>query len=148
MSDIAKPSVVIQRISTRKRSVPEKLRDLPPDDLNQKQSITSPYKKKAAERLRSSEKKTNVLNPYQKTAPSRSNFPGAFHSGCIASPNATVGQHTMGTTTFFELRQKKVEVHKKIAIARKRICALNTQYGNLMRSCKKAEGDLNELVRP
>ena len=72
MSDIAKPSVVIQRTSTRKRSVPEKLRDLPPDDLNQKQSITSPYKTKAAERLRSSEKKTNVLNPYQKTAPSRS----------------------------------------------------------------------------
>ena len=53
----------------------------------------------------------------------------------------------MGTTTFFELRQKKVEVHKKIAIARKLICALNTQYGNLMRSRKKAEGDLNELVR-
>ena len=72
MSDIAKPSVVIQRTSTRKRSLPEKLRDLPPDDLNQKQSITSPYKKKAAERLRSSEKKTDVLNPYQKTAPSRS----------------------------------------------------------------------------
>ena len=72
MSDIAKPSVLIQRTSIRKRSVPEKLRDLPPDNLNQKQSITSPYKRKAAGRLRSSKKKTDVLNSYQKTAPSRS----------------------------------------------------------------------------
>ena len=74
-------------------------------------------------------------------------FPGTFHSGCIASPNAVLGQPTMGTRAILELRQKKVKVHQKIAIAKKHIYALNTQYGNLMRSQKKAEGNLNELVR-
>ena len=144
MSDIAKPSAVMQRTSTRKWSVPEKFRDLPPDDLNQKQSITSPYKKKAAERLQSSEKKTDVLNPYEKTAPPRSkpiseakpqsSSVGSFKRTVLSpyktplwSSSARLSKHTVTNQTFVSTRQlPSVSISSKQSIRNKLLKASST----------------------
>ena len=72
MSDIRKPSVVLQRTSTRKKTEPKKYKDLTPDYLNQEQPMTNPYEKRTTARFRPSEKRTDVMNPYKKTAPPRS----------------------------------------------------------------------------
>ena len=74
-------------------------------------------------------------------------FSGGFDLGCIASPDAKIGQQTVGTSTFFQLSKEKDDVQKKITITKKRICALNTQYDKIIYSRKTAEGELNNLVR-
>ena len=122
MSDNAKPSVLIPRTSIRKKYVPEKLRNLPSNDLNQKQSIMSPYKRKAAGRLQPSKKKTDVLNPYQKTALSRSTpISGAkprsssnnFSKRTLPSPHKTPPRSSSATPSNHTVTPQTVVTTKK-----------------------------------
>ena len=73
-------------------------------------------------------------------------FSGNFNVNCLATPNAKIGEHTMGTTMYVKWSEEHNTVRKKILIKKEHMCALNKRFDNIICSRKTEENKLIKLV--